>query len=81
MEAQKAIKEIEANVQVLTDKKAKREEDFLRLTANIKQLKQELKIVQNDVAILHGAIQAYQGSIEVLSKQDIAKNEAVDGAA
>jgi hypothetical protein len=82
MEVQNVTKELEANIQVWTDKKAKREEDFLRTKETIKQLHQELKVIQNDIAILHGAIQGYRGAVEVVSKSGPENHEVVkDGSA
>lgn len=82
METQKATAELKSNIQVLTDKKVKREEDLLRIVENIKQLKQALKVANNDVYMLHGAISAYEGAVKVMEDNNVPTKEVVpDGAA
>lgn len=75
MEAQNVSKELKANIQVLAERKAKREEEVAKIDSNLKQLKQERKVALNDVAILYGAIQAYEAAVQVVGREAPANDE------
>jgi len=68
METQKVTGEIESNIKELTEKLTKYQDHLnTNIIAVIKRLRNEKKLILNDIAIMTGAIQAYQVSQKIVT--------------
>lgn len=77
MEVSKAKVEIDANIKALSDKHVELQTQVNNKIAAIKQLRQEKKFYESELAKIFGAIQAFNGCKQIVEDRSSVSDAAV----
>ena len=81
MEVSKFKTEVEANIKALSDRHAELQGQLnSKVIATIKQLRQEKKLIEVELAKLVGAIQAFHGTVQIAENRSSVDSAAVTDA-
>jgi len=78
MEVSKVKVELDANIKALSDRYTELQGQLnSKVIATIKQLRQEKKLIEAELAKILGAIQAFNGCVQIVENRSSVSNGAV----